>query len=166
MGSLVQSQALSPGSPNFIIVSQVFVIRMLVLLGIFTLFVNIAIVVPLERRATDVSSMRGDEPTVWKNPEESSLQAQHRLGEVKAQQPQSALFPRMDDKQGQQHIRSIFSEAGVDLTDAMINQLPSWSQVQQVVGEHPYIYGLDKCEEFREKVPAVERMLGSSGVFK
>jgi hypothetical protein len=34
-----------------------------------------------------------------------------------------------------------------------------------VVGDHPILLGLDKCNEFRDKVPPLERMLGSSGMF-
>ena len=74
-------------------------------------------------------------------------------------------FPVLSEDEGRQHILSLFKEAGVELTPEMNSQLPSWSQVQEVIGPHPYILGLENCPKFREKVPAVERMLGSAGMF-
>ena len=44
-------------------------------------------------------------------------------------------------------------------------QLPSWSQVQEVIGPHPFLLGLEKCARFREEVPAIDRLLGSAGMF-
>lgn len=77
----------------------------------------------------------------------------------------SVSFPDLSDEEGEEYILGIFKEAGVELTPEMKAQLPSWSQVKEVVGPHPYILGLDKCKAFREKVPPIERMLGSSGMF-
>lgn len=74
-------------------------------------------------------------------------------------------FPKLNEQEGKEHILSIFQEAGVGLNETVLAQLPTWSEIQAVVGDHPYILGLDKCAEYREKVPAVERMLGSSGMF-
>jgi hypothetical protein len=64
-----------------------------------------------------------------------------------------------------QHILDIFQEAGVNLTTEMIEALPTWSQVQQVVGTHPYLINLESCQRYRDKVPPLERMLGSAGMF-
>ena len=141
---------------------------MLIVLGFVTLMVNIAIVVPLERHAAEVSSIGGREAIPAKNQNERGLDhhndLDHRLGDIQGQLQQHKNR-QVEEEKGQQYIRSIFEEANVELTNEMIQQLPSWSQVQQVIGEHPYIFGLDKCAEYREKVPAVERMLGSSGKF-
>ena len=60
---------------------------------------------------------------------------------------------------------SIFEEAGVVVTTEMEELLPKWSDVQRVVGDHPRILGLENCIEFQNKVPPLERMLGSSGMF-
>lgn len=64
-----------------------------------------------------------------------------------------------------QHILDIFQEAGVNLTTEMIESLPTWSQVQQVVGTHPYLLNLESCPRYRDKVPPIERMLGAAGMF-
>mmetsp|Transcript_59017 Transcript_59017/g.144395 ORF Transcript_59017/g.144395 Transcript_59017/m.144395 type:complete len:453 (-) Transcript_59017:608-1966(-) len=74
-------------------------------------------------------------------------------------------FPDLSDEEGEQYILGIFKEANVELTPEMKDELPSWSQVKEVVGPHPYILGLDRCEGFRRNVPPIERMLGSSGMF-
>lgn len=55
--------------------------------------------------------------------------------------------------------------AGLDLSPEMKKNLPTWSQVREVVGTGPVILGLDSCPRFRELVPPLERMLGSSGMF-
>ena len=69
----------------------------------------------------------------------------------------------MDD--GKEHILNVFKEAGVNLTSDEIEELPTWSQVQQVVGTHPYLLNLESCAKYREIVPPLERMLGSAGPF-
>ena len=74
-------------------------------------------------------------------------------------------FPTFTEEQGRRHVLDLFKEAGVDLTPEMEAELPSWSQVQKVVGPHPYIVGLEHCETYRRKVPPLERMLGPAGMF-
>eukprot|EP00934_Nitzschia_sp_Nitz4_P001705 Nitzschia sp. Nitz4//scaffold188_size43225//36181//37347//NITZ4_007350-RA/size43225-processed-gene-0.25-mRNA-1//1//CDS//3329539859//1705//frame0 len=71
----------------------------------------------------------------------------------------------MTNEQGQEYIRSVFQLAGLNWTAELEAQLPSWTQVQQVIGSHPYVVGLDNCPVFREKVPPLERMLGAAGMF-
>lgn len=55
--------------------------------------------------------------------------------------------------------------AGLELTAEMEEKLPTWSQIREVVGTGPVILGLESCPRFRELVPPLERMLGSSGMF-
>ena len=74
-------------------------------------------------------------------------------------------FPKLSAEEGRQHILSVFREAGVELDAETIAKLPTWEEVQNAVGSGPHIYGLDQCPAFRDKVPAIERMLGSSGMF-
>ena len=74
-------------------------------------------------------------------------------------------FPKFTPLEGREHILRIFHEAGVDLTPEMEEKLPTWEQVQEVVGPHPYILGLERCEEFRQRTPPLERMLGAAGMF-
>eukprot|EP00980_Cylindrotheca_fusiformis_P001238 scaffold331_cov117-Cylindrotheca_fusiformis.AAC.16 len=79
--------------------------------------------------------------------------------------PPTLLFRRTNNDKNKQHILDIFQEAQVDLTSDMIDALPTWSQVQEVLGTHPYLLNLDSCRAYREKVPPLERMLGSAGIF-
>ena len=55
--------------------------------------------------------------------------------------------------------------AELDLTPEMEEQLPTWPQIREVVGNGPVILGLNSCPKFREMVPPLERMLGSAGMF-
>ena len=62
-------------------------------------------------------------------------------------------------------ILEYFRLAGVELDEESIQLLPTWSQIQSLIGDKPMIYGLDKCEDYRNKVPPLQRMLGASGMF-
>ena len=58
-----------------------------------------------------------------------------------------------------------FHLAGVELDDESIKLLPTWSQIQAIIGDEPVIYGLDRCEEYRNNIPPLRRMLGAAGMF-
>ena len=62
-------------------------------------------------------------------------------------------------------IINYFRLAGVELDDESIKLLPTWSQIESIIGNEPVIYGLEKCEEYKNNVPALRRMLGSAGMF-
>jgi hypothetical protein len=67
---------------------------------------------------------------------------------------------------GREPILQVFRDAGIPpLNSSMVALLPTWNKVVQAVGSHPVIGGLDTCETFRQNVSAVERMLGSAGMF-
>jgi hypothetical protein len=123
--------------------TQVTLIRILVALGVVLLIENLALLSLFKDAAPPAMML------------------------VANQIPVSPFLPSLSttEEEGREHILSIFEEAGVSLDDSQKAQLPSWNQVQDVVGEHPYIVGLEKCKEFRDKVPAVERMLGPAGMF-
>ena len=70
------------------------------------------------------------------------------------------------DDDGKSKVIATFKEAGITLDQESIDQLPTWSQIKQVVGEYPVLYNLDKaCPAFRSSVEPVERMIGCSGMF-
>jgi hypothetical protein len=60
-----------------------------------------------------------------------------------------------------------FKDAGVELTADDIAALPTWEQIEQVVGSNaPIIYNLEKsCRAFRDAIPGVDRNIGCSGMF-
>jgi len=59
-----------------------------------------------------------------------------------------------------------FREAvGVELDDESIERLPTWSQIESLIGDKPVLLGLERCNDFRNDVPPLRRMLGSSGMF-
>lgn len=67
---------------------------------------------------------------------------------------------------GKEPILKVFEQAGIPpLNDTMIQQLPTWEEIVNLIGPHPIVGGLDTCEAYKQSVPAVERMLGSSGMF-
>jgi len=58
-----------------------------------------------------------------------------------------------------------FRRAGVELDNDSIESLPTWSQIESIIGKKPVFRGLDTCEKFRQTVPPLGRMLGSAGMF-
>lgn len=58
-----------------------------------------------------------------------------------------------------------FRQAGVELDDESIKKLPTWEQVESIIGDEPVILGLERCSDFRSNVPPLRRMLGSAGMF-
>lgn len=58
-----------------------------------------------------------------------------------------------------------FRRAGVELDNDSIERLPTWSQIESLIGKKPVFRGLDTCETFRQNVPPLSRMLGSAGMF-
>ena len=143
---LRRNKTMSRNSNDASIASPKVMIRVLVALVVMSLGLNILLLVPLEEAVMeDYATVFS--PTKGKN------------NHIKN------MTTNMQQEQGRQHVLNIFQEAGIPLTDEMEAALPTWSQVQTVIGKHPYVFGLDSCERFRENVPAVERMLGSAGMF-
>jgi hypothetical protein len=62
-------------------------------------------------------------------------------------------------------IIDIFREAGVELDESELLDLPTWEDIVDLVGDSPVVHGLETCEAFRNSVPAVERNLGAAGMF-
>lgn len=59
-----------------------------------------------------------------------------------------------------------FRQVGMEeLDDESIKRLPTWSQIETLIGEKPVFLGLERCSDFRDNVPALRRMLGSAGMF-
>ncbi|KAL9179356.1 hypothetical protein ACHAXT_008646 [Thalassiosira profunda] len=58
-----------------------------------------------------------------------------------------------------------FRQAGVEPDDASLRRLPTWAQIEALIGGAPVVYGLDRCEDYRDAVPPLRRMLGVSGMF-
>jgi len=44
-------------------------------------------------------------------------------------------------------------------------ELPTLDEIQSMYGNHSFILGLDRCEEFRERVPPEHRLMGPAGMF-
>jgi hypothetical protein len=59
----------------------------------------------------------------------------------------------------------LIKEAEIKLTPEMEKSLPTMTQIRKVFGPKPRILGLESCSKFRDNVPALERMLGASGMF-
>jgi hypothetical protein len=146
--------------------SQLFYVRLLLAVGVMTFVINVAFLVPLEESASAIKRGGSQNPFLpIKKDAPIIAKPAPQTPQINAHEPPIPAKPRLTEEEGRQHILSIFEEAGVSLEDSQKAQLPSWNQVQDVVGEHPYIVGLEKCKEFRDTVPAVERMLGSAGMF-
>jgi hypothetical protein len=152
MAVIQPSSQRSSTSSSCVEVRHNLVLRVLMAMVIITLSINAVLIIPLERHVVDPSApiSKGNAPPP---------QQQQQLS------PFSIFFPKLTEAQGRERILAIFKEANVTLNQEMMDQLPTWNQVQSVVGEHPFVDGLEMCAEFRAKVPAVERMLGAAGMF-
>ena len=63
-------------------------------------------------------------------------------------------------------ILATFQEAGLDLTDAELADLPTWDEIEQVVGKDaPIIHNLESCAAYRNAIPGLDRNIGCSGMF-
>ena len=78
-----------------------------------------------------------------------------------ALQQQPLIQPKPD---GKESVVERLQEATIPVNATLRARLPTWEQVQQVVGDHPILW-TDRCAEFRQRVPAVRRMLGAAGMF-
>jgi hypothetical protein len=72
-----------------------------------------------------------------------------------------------DSERSNNRILATFQEAGITLTKEELAALPTWDDVEQVVGKDaPLIYNLEKsCAKYRSLIPGVERNIGCSGMF-
>ncbi|CAB9516556.1 expressed unknown protein [Seminavis robusta] len=89
--------------------------------------------------------------------------SQHKLPVLKTR---NKTGPPSEQVFGRAPVLKVFAQAGIPpLNNTVIETLPTWEQIVRVIGPRPVIGGLDTCEAFKQTVPAVERMLGSSGMF-
>jgi hypothetical protein len=158
---MARSEASSPVS-----ISSLVLVRLTVALAAMTVFMNLLFLSPLENASTlkDGWLVAHNNQEQHQHQPPSSSNIQNDVFEDKNDSP-SVSFPKLSAQEGRQHILDLFQEAGVTLTSEMESKLPTWSQVQEVIGPHPYLLGLEQCSKYRDKVPAVERMLGAAGMF-
>lgn len=68
-------------------------------------------------------------------------------------------------------ILEILTQAGIkiesedDLDQETLDKLPTWTQVQKLYGTEPKIYGLERCEEFRNAIEPTTRFFAIAGTF-
>lgn len=150
--------------PTTGIISHITLVRLLVVLTVVTVFMNLLLLPPLEEFNTHPLLLNRDKhPSIRsQNTTSAHTAAKPRIDKSR---PLEVSFPLLSEEEGRQHILDLFKEAGVDLNPETTSQLPTWTQVQEVIGPHPYLLGLERCEEFRNTVPALERMLGAAGMF-
>ena len=65
-----------------------------------------------------------------------------------------------------QRVIDTFQQAGIRVTDEELAELPTWDEIEQVVGTNgPILHNLQSCSAYRSRIPAVERNIGCSGMF-
>jgi len=75
---------------------------------------------------------------------------------------------RLDDK-GQ--LMEILTQAGLDIKDEddldqqTVDLLPTWTRIKNLYGPKPIILGLNRCEEFRDRIEPTTRFFGMAGTF-
>lgn len=69
-------------------------------------------------------------------------------------------------RRGREPLLDLLTEAGVTSIDAVsVAKLPTWQQVIDLYGDGPVIYGLETCQQFRDKVPPEDASIGTAGLF-
>jgi hypothetical protein len=140
-------------------ISHMVLVRLLIALSVMTVFMNLLFLLPLEdTEAQSKQQIHHSSPVL------TYAEAPNTKAAAK-EDPYDGSFPVLSEEEGRQHILDLFKEAEVELTPEIESELPKWSQVQEVVGLHPYLLGLEHCARFRETVPPLERMLGAAGMF-
>jgi hypothetical protein len=65
-------------------------------------------------------------------------------------------------------ILKILHQAGLDIEDfdqQIIDDLPTWTQIQNLYGTGPHLIGLEKCHEFVAATDPTVRFFGVAGTF-
>jgi len=57
----------------------------------------------------------------------------------------------------------ILEKSGISITPELLNKISPFSQVQQMYGDKPIVLGLERCQEYRQKVDAADRLVGVAG---
>jgi hypothetical protein len=60
-------------------------------------------------------------------------------------------------------IMDLLRAAGLQVDLDVLRRLPRWSEVTDLYGSEPVIYGTETCEPFRNKIPSSERFVGVAG---
>lgn len=71
----------------------------------------------------------------------------------------------LDPSRKKDKLIEIMKMANVNLTEDVLEALPSWEQVVNRFGAEPKFLGLDTCAAFNAKVPIERRMLAPAGMF-
>lgn len=59
----------------------------------------------------------------------------------------------------------ILHQAGVEVTDELLQQLPPKEDVKSMYGSKPIIIGLDQCKKFRDTVDSGDAFIAPAGMF-
>jgi hypothetical protein len=153
----------TPGSASSVFLSQQSMARILVGFTVITAAINILLIAPQ-------LSLHENHYVFDAHNHMHGGHHHHHPTDANAtimQQQQSTRTSRkaFTEEEGRQYMKDIFTEAGVTITPAMEAELPSWSQVREVVGDFPRVLNLESCPRFRADVPPLERMVGSAGMF-
>ena len=64
-----------------------------------------------------------------------------------------------------QNIISILEKSGLEVTQSIIDSLPTEKEVQSLYGSKPVIIGLETCSKFQSTIPESDAYIGGSGMF-
>ena len=57
----------------------------------------------------------------------------------------------------------VLEKSGISITPELLNKISPFSQVKQMYGDKPIILGLERCQEYRQRVDAADRLVGVAG---
>ena len=98
-----------------------------------------------------------------KNDKENKDMKQSITSSIKTENKDIA--PTIDDEPSPVNILKILDHAGAQITDELKLMLPPDENVEHLYGRGVRIEGLERCEEFRNTIPANEAEIGGAGMF-
>lgn len=149
------------------------VMQGLTVLVMIAILVNVAFFAtlqdhPNDRQPSQITPMHDASPHGLRNPRTTlnhsmtATKLNTTITSDRTQQQQIA-----DTERSNNRILATFQEAGITLTNDELAALPTWDDIEQVVGKDaPLIYNLEQsCAKYRSLIPGVERNIGCSGMF-
>ena len=73
--------------------------------------------------------------------------------------PSEGYMPQMSFRESRMH-----QQRGITVQKKMAI-LPNKEEIQSMYGSKPYILGLERCEDYRNAIPQINRLMGPAGLF-
>lgn len=120
----------------------------------------------MERKAaeSDVLAKEMSSSDSIVNPQPSILNLESLKG-IESDEAESLMDTSSIDEaeSARKPLLDILEHAGLNVDESVMRILPKWSQVEELYGPKPVIFGKQYCKPFRDAVPQEKRFVGVAG---